>query len=141
MAANPDPRAIHVDPTGNNNTQYYGLAAIGSRFNVSAMTILNWHRKIGFPILTVPASKPQSVRGWRYYSDEVLILRWLERGVDLSRVRSLRQAGARRDTVRERCIRRGRPVPAEHAQPGDAVVSDPQSTNSTDPTSVSVLKP
>lgn len=138
MPPKADSRAIHSDPSGNGNTQYYGLTAIGSRFNVSAMTVLNWHRKLGFPILTIPASKPQSVRGWRYYSDEVLILRWLEKGVELSRARSLRQPGARRDTVRERCIRRGRPVPAEHAQPGDAV-SDPQSASPTDITSV--LKP
>lgn len=114
-----DNPAIVVDEDGVFPTRYYGLRAIASRFGVSSQTIFNWHIKEGFPLVLRAAPFKVSRKGVRHYTDETLIERWLAKMADQTRARSLRTRSARAETVRERCLRRGRKVPLEHATQAD----------------------
>lgn len=111
--------AIVVDPAGELPTRYYGEAAVAARFGVSRATVQNWVMKRGLPLVPMPCSGKYSRRGWRYYTDEELLGRWLAKLASDSRDGRLRRKQAKTETVRERCIRRGRKVPSTFATAED----------------------
>ncbi len=113
---------VVVDPDGQLPTRYYGVRAIAARLGISTPTVMRWRIKRRLPVIAMGCSRKWCQRGWLWYTDESMLLRWS----DIMALQALKEQvlptkQAQAETVRARAIARRRPVPAEFALPGDEI--------------------